>query len=113
MNSVKLIGNVGREINVKEFEGGRAVIFSLATDENYINKNKEEVKSTSWHSVIAWGPLAQRCEAMLEKGKMVSVEGKLSYRQYVNKDNQPVRAVEIVAFKVEEIVRKEPQEANA
>ena len=113
MNSVKLIGNVGREINVKEFEGGRAVTFSLATDENYINKNKEEVKSTSWHSVIAWGPLAQRCEEMLEKGKMVSVEGRLSYRQYVNKDNQQVRTVEIVAFKVEEITRHQPQEADA
>lgn len=111
MNSVKLIGNVGREINVKEFDGGRAVTFSLATDENYINKNKEEVKSTSWHSIIAWGPLAQRCETMLEKGKMVSVEGKLSYRQYVNKENQTVRTVEIVAFKVEEITRT--QEASA
>ena len=111
MNSVKLIGNVGREINVKEFDGGRAVTFSLATEENYINKNKEEVKSTSWHSIIAWGPLAQRCETMLEKGKMVSVEGKLSYRQYVNKENQTVRTVEIVAFKVEEITRT--QEASA
>jgi len=111
MNSVKLIGNVGREINVKEFDGGRAVTFSLATDENYINKHKEEVKSTSWHSIIAWGPLAQRCETMLEKGKMVSVEGKLSYRQYVNKENQTVRTVEIVAFKVEEITRT--QEASA
>lgn len=111
MNSVKLIGHVGREINVKEFDGGRAVTFSLATDENYINKNKEEIKSTSWHSIIAWGPLAQRCETMLEKGKMVSVEGKLSYRQYLNKDNQTVRTVEIVAFKIEEIIRT--QEANA
>ncbi|SKC15382.1 single-stranded DNA-binding protein [Dyadobacter psychrophilus] len=111
MNSVKLIGNVGREINVKEFDGGRAVTFSLATDENYINKSKEEVKSTSWHSIIAWGPLAQRCETMLEKGKMVSVEGKLSYRQYLNKENQTVRTVEIVAFKIEEITRT--QEANA
>ncbi|MCF0049447.1 single-stranded DNA-binding protein [Dyadobacter sp. LJ53] len=111
MNSVKLIGNVGREIDVKEFDGGRAVTFSLATDESYINKNKEEVKSTSWHSIIAWGPLAQRCETMLEKGKMISVEGKLSYRQYVNKENQTVRMVEIVAFKIEEIART--QEANA
>ena len=48
-----------------------------------------------------------------EKGKMVSVEGRLSYRQYVNKDNQQVRTVEIVAFKVEEITRNQPQEADA
>ena len=112
MNSVKLIGNVGREVNLKEFDGGRAVIFTLATNESYINKNKEEVKSTAWHSIIAWGATAQRCEEMLEKGKLVSVEGRLSYRQYLNKENQNVKAVEIVAFKVEELVRTQEAEAS-
>ncbi|MCE7067289.1 single-stranded DNA-binding protein [Dyadobacter sp. CY326] len=111
MNSVKLIGNVGREIVVREFENGRAVTFSLATNESYINRNKEEVKSTDWHAIIAWGALAERCEALLEKGKLVSVEGKLSYRQYVNKENQNVKVAEIVAFKVEEVAKT--QQANA
>jgi single-strand DNA-binding protein len=105
MNSVKLIGNVGREINVKEFEGGKVTTFSLATNESYVNKNKEEVKNTAWHSIVAWGQLAQRCEALLEKGKTVSVEGKLNYRQYQNKENLTVKVVEIVAFKVEEVVK--------
>jgi single-strand DNA-binding protein len=94
MNAVKLIGNVGREINVKEYEGGRVTTFSLATHESYTNKNKEEVKSTA-------------CETLLEKGKMVSVEGRLNYRQYQNKDNQTVRVVEIVASKVEEVTRNQ------
>ena len=107
MNSVKLIGNVGREINVKEFEGGKVATFSLATNESYINKNKEEVKNTAWHSIVAWGQLAQRCETLLEKGKMVSIEGKLNYRQYQNKDNQTVRVVEIVASKVDEVVKNQ------
>ncbi|MCE7042320.1 single-stranded DNA-binding protein [Dyadobacter sp. CY312] len=111
MNSVKLIGNVGREINVKEFEGGKVTTFSLATNESYVNKNKEEVKNTAWHSIVAWGQLAQRCEALLEKGKTVSVEGKLNYRQYQNKENLTVKVVEIVAFKVEEVVKG--QEAKA
>lgn len=103
MNSVKLIGNVGKEISVKEFEGGKMATFSLATNETYTNKKNEEVKSTAWHSIVAWGSLAQRCEMLLEKGKMVSVEGKLSYRQYQNKEDQTVRVVEIVAFKIEEV----------
>lgn len=107
MNTVKLIGNVGREINVKEFEGGKLVTFSLATNESYTNKNKEEVKSTAWHSVVAWHQVAKHCEALLEKGKTVSVEGKLSYRQYVNKDNQTVRVTEIVAFKVDEVAKNQ------
>lgn len=112
MNTVKLIGNVGREINVKEFEGGKVATFSLATNETYINRNKEEVKNTAWHSIVAWGQLAQRCEMLLEKGKMVAVEGRLNYRQYQNKEDQTVKVVEIVAFKIEEIIR-EQQEISA
>ncbi|WAC11327.1 single-stranded DNA-binding protein [Dyadobacter pollutisoli] len=110
MNSVKLIGNVGRDISVKEFDGGRVVSFSLATNETYINKNKEEVKNTHWHTIVAWGQLAQRCETLVEKGKMVSVEGRLNYRQFQNKENQTVRVAEVVAFKVEEVIKN--QEAN-
>lgn len=107
MNSVKLIGNVGREITVKEFDNGKMVTFSLATDENYISKKtNEEVRETTWHHVVVWGQLAQRCETMLEKGKMISVEGRLGYRQFVNKDNMPVKVTEVTAFKVEEVPRK-------
>lgn len=111
MNSVKLIGNVSRDINVKTFEGGKVINFSLATDESYINKNKEEVKNTAWHSIVAFGNLAERCETLLSKGKFVSVEGKLAYRQYQNKENQTVKVVEIVAFKIEEVLKKEAVKA--
>ncbi|WP_221394705.1 single-stranded DNA-binding protein [Dyadobacter sp. NIV53] len=102
MNSVKLIGNVGREINVKEFEGGKVATFSVVTNETYINKNKEEVTSSAWHSVVAWGKLAQVCETLLASGKKVSVEGRLNYRQYQNKEDKTVKVTEIVAFRVEE-----------
>jgi len=105
MNSVKLIGNVGREINVRDYEGGKIATFSLATNENYLNKNKEEVKATTWHAIVAWGQVAQKCETLLEKGKMVIVEGRINYRQYQNKEEQTVKVAEIVAFKVEEYVK--------
>jgi len=111
MNSVKLIGNVGREINVKEFETGKKVSFSLATSDSYINKNKEEVKETAWHNIVAWGKLAQQCETLLEKGKRVSVEGKLIYRNYQNKENQTVHVTEIMVFKVEEVVKNQEVKA--
>lgn len=107
MNSVKLIGNVGREINVKEFEGGKMLSFSLATDEGYVNRHKEEVKSTVWHTVVVWRELAQRCETFLTTGKMVSIEGRLTYRQYVDKDNRTVRRTEVTAHKVEEVQKKQ------
>ncbi|GAB2791557.1 single-stranded DNA-binding protein [Rhabdobacter roseus] len=107
MNTVKLIGNVGREILVKEFEGGKLATFSLATNETYTNRQQQEVTNTAWHTVVAWGKLAQQCEQLLAKGKLVAVEGKLNYRQYLNKENQTVKVTEIVAFKIEEVGRPE------
>lgn len=106
MNTVKLIGNVGREVTVREFENGRVATFSLATNETYTNRNQEEVTNTAWHNVVAWGKLAQQCEQMLSKGKFIQVEGKISYREYLNKENQTVKITEIVANKVEEGPRK-------
>ncbi len=106
MNAVRLIGNVGREITVKEFEGGKMATFSLATNETYLNRNKEEVTNTSWHNVVAWGKLAQVCEQLLSKGKLVSIEGRLNFRQYQNKEDQTVKVIEIVASKIEEVVKK-------
>lgn len=107
MNSVKLIGNIGGEITVREFENGKVASFSLATNEKYTNKNQEEVTNTTWHNVVAWGKMAYQCETLLSKGKLVSIEGKLNYRQYQNKENQTVRITEIVAYKVEEVTKKE------
>ncbi|TLV00225.1 single-stranded DNA-binding protein [Dyadobacter luticola] len=102
MNSVRLIGNVGGEVLIKDFDGRKMASFSLATNENYIDKSNEEVKQTSWHRIVAWGQLAQICESLLDKGKLVSVEGKIVYRQYQNKEDQTVNVTEIQAFKVEE-----------
>jgi single-strand DNA-binding protein len=107
MNIVKLIGNVGREVQAKDFEGGRIATFSLATNETYTNRGKEEVRSTTWHSIVAWGAMARRCEEMLEKGKLVAIEGRISYRQFQNKENQNVRVAEIVALKIDEVVREQ------
>lgn len=105
MNAVKLIGNVGNEVNVLDFENGKKASFSLATTESYINKNNEEVKTTAWHNVVAWGKVAEICADLVSKGKFVSVEGKLNYRNYVNKENKTVYVTEIVAFNVSEAVK--------
>ncbi len=106
MNTVKLIGNVGQDILVKEFEGSRMITFSLATHESYINKNKENVRNTSWHTITAWGKLADLCGEVVSKGKLIVVEGRLNYRQFQNKENQTVKVAEIVASHVGEVSRK-------
>ena len=104
MNSVKLIGNVGADVNVMKFDTGKKAGFSLATTDIYQDKNNQEVKNTAWHNVIAWGKVAEECEKLISKGKSVLVEGKLVYRNYTNSQNQKVYVTEIQAFKVEEYV---------
>ena len=104
MNTVKLIGNVGAEVNILKFESSKKASFSLATTDTYTDKNNQQVKSTAWHNIIAWGKLADVCEKLISKGKSVSVEGKLVYRNYTNNQNQKVYVTEIQAFKVEEHV---------
>ncbi len=106
MNKVNLIGNVGREVSVMEFENGKKATFSMATNETYTNRNNEEVTNTAWHNVVAWGKTAQQCQQMLSKGKFIQVEGKITYREYLNKENQTVKITEIVAYKVEEGPKK-------
>ena len=106
MNTVKLIGNVGREIIVRDFENGKVANFSLATNETYLNRQKEEVSQTTWHKVVAWGKLAAQCEELLAKGKFLTVEGRLQYREYLNRENQKVQITEIVASRITETAKK-------
>lgn len=107
MNTVKLIGNVGKEVVVKQTaNNSKLATFSLATNEKYTDRNNQEVQNTTWHNVIAWGKTAEACEKLLSKGKFISVEGKIVYRQYENSNNQKVNITEIVAYKVGEVTPK-------
>lgn len=107
INTVKLIGNVGNEVNVLTFDNGKKASFSLATNETYTNKKNEEVKNTTWHNVVAWGKVAEVCADLLSKGKLVSIEGKLNYRNYINKENKTVYVTEIIAYKVTDVEAKQ------
>lgn len=106
MNTVKLIGNVGKEVEVKDTVNSKLAKFSLATNEKYTNREQKEVQNTTWHNIIAWGKTAQTCQELLSKGKFVSVEGKINYRSYQNAQDQKVNVTEIVAYKVEEVLAK-------
>ncbi|MDP2423630.1 MAG: single-stranded DNA-binding protein [Bacteroidales bacterium] len=86
-NRVQLIGRLGQNPEVKEFEKGRKLVrFSLATNEEYANNAGEKVKQTTWHNLVAWGKLAEICEKYLKKGNEVAVEGKLIYRNWDDKE---------------------------
>jgi single-strand DNA-binding protein len=85
-NKVQLIGNLGQLPDVRTTETGKKLArFSIATNDIYRNSSGERVRETLWHTVIAWGKLAEIAEKYLTKGREVAVAGKLVHREYVDK----------------------------
>ena len=78
VNKVILLGNLGKDPEVRYLDNGVAVAnFSLATTENYKNKQGERVSQTEWHNVVFWRGLAEVAEKYLKKGDSIYLEGKL------------------------------------
>ncbi len=97
-NNVQLIGNLGKDIDLQEFESGKKrAKFSLATNEYYKDANGEKVQNTYWHNIIAWGKTAEHMSGMLKKGSQVMIHGKLVSRSYEDKDGTTRYTTEVVA----------------
>ena len=87
-NSAQLIGCLGNNPEMHTLDNGRRVArFSIATNERYTNSRGETVTDTCWHTIVAWGRMAELAEKMLQKGKEVLVSGKITNRSYVDKNN--------------------------
>lgn len=100
-NKVLLIGRIGNEPEVKTFESDKKVVrFNLATNENYTNSEGEKAQKTTWHTIIAWGNLVSFTETHVKKGKQVAVDGKLTYREFTNKEGLTKSVTEIVANEI-------------
>ncbi len=86
-NSVRLIGHIGQNPEVKEMSSGKKLAkFSIAINESYKNNAGERVTDTQWHNITAWGKQAELVGKLLKKGSEVAIEGKLSNNSYVDKD---------------------------
>lgn len=97
VNKVILVGNLGKDPEVRHLENGRAVAnFSLATSETYKNKQGERVTNTEWHNVVLWTPLAEVAERFLKKGGQVYIEGKLTTRSWDDQDGNKRYTTEVV-----------------
>jgi single-strand DNA-binding protein len=95
-NKVQLIGNLGNNPEIKTLDGGKKMAkFSIATNESYRSANGEKITETQWHSLVAWGKLAEIIEKYISKGSEVAVEGKLTYRTYNDKDGNKKYFTEI------------------
>jgi single-strand DNA-binding protein len=98
VNKVILIGNLGRDPEIRHMESGKLkATFPVATSESYRNKEGERVSSaTEWHNVVLWSPLAEIAEKYLKKGRQVFIEGRLNYRSYEDKTGTTKYFTEIV-----------------
>lgn len=98
VNKVILIGNLGRDPEIRYTTGGQAVAnFTVATTESYKTKSGEKQEATEWHRVVAWGKLAEICGEYLNKGKMVYIEGTLRTRSWEDKEGKTRWTTEIMA----------------
>lgn len=100
-NRVQLIGNLGDKIEIKTFDSGKKVgRVALATHESYKNKSGEKVEETTWHNLVLWNKEAEILEKYTDKGSEIAIEGKLTSRDYTDKDGIKRYITEVVVSEV-------------
>jgi single-strand DNA-binding protein len=98
LNKVMLIGNLGKDPEVRAIPSGVKVAnFSIATSENYTGKDGNKVEKTEWHNIVMWRGLAEVAEKYLKKGSPVFIEGRLQTRSWDDQSGQKKYMTEIVA----------------
>lgn len=99
LNKAQLIGNLGKDPELKHTASGHAVCtFSVATNESWTGKDGNKQERTEWHNIVAWRRLAEICAQYLTKGSKVYLEGKIQTRSWEDRDTgQKKYMTEIVA----------------
>lgn len=116
MNKVMLIGNVGKEPDVKYYDADQAVAqFPLATTERgYVLQNGTRVPDrTDWHNIVMWGNLAKIAEKYVHKGDKLYIEGRIRYRYYDDKKGQRRFVTEIYADNMELLTSRQAQQQQS
>ncbi|MEY4133759.1 MAG: single-stranded DNA-binding protein [Saprospiraceae bacterium] len=98
VNKVILIGNLGKDPEIRRLESGAVVAkFSIATSESYRDKDGNWQEQTEWHDIVAWRALAERAEQSLKKGMTIYLEGKLTHRTWQDQEGKNRKTTEVVA----------------
>ena len=101
VNKVILVGNLGRDAELRYTPGGAAVAtLNMATTEVWNDRNNQRQERTEWHRVVLWGKTAESLQEYLTKGKQIYVEGRLQTRQWDDKDGNKRYTTEIKADRV-------------
>ncbi|MBU8891814.1 MAG: single-stranded DNA-binding protein [Bacteroidales bacterium] len=114
INKVILVGNVGKDPEVRHLDNGVAVAsFSLATSETYKNKEGQKVTNTEWHNIVVWRGLADVTEKYVKKGNPLYIEGKIRTRSWDDKDGNKRYTTEIIADNMQMLGSKQSNEEAA
>ena len=100
-NTVQLVGNLGNDPYIVNFEGGKKVArFKLATNESYKSAEGDKQTVTNWHTVFAWGKTASIIEKYAKKGKKLALQGMLINRPYETPDGEKRYSIEVRANQI-------------
>ena len=115
INKVILIGNLGKDPEVRHLESGVAVCnFSIATGETYKDRNSgEKVTHTEWHNIVLWRGLAEVAEKYLKKGAKIYIEGKLRTRSWQDQEGNTRYTTEILGDNMTMLGKSEPNSSPA
>ena len=102
VNKVILIGNLGKDPELRYTPGGQPVAtFTLATTERWNDRNGQRQDRTEWHNIVVWGKLAELVNQYLKKGRSAYIEGRIATRSWDDKDGNKRYKTEIVANQVQ------------
>jgi single-strand DNA-binding protein len=102
VNKVILVGNLGKDPEVRFTPSGRAVAkFPIATAESWLDQENSRQERTEWHNIVVWGKQAESCGQYLAKGRQVFIEGAIRSRSYDDKEGNKRYVTEIVAQRVQ------------
>jgi len=108
VNKVILVGRLGKDPELRYTPSGTAVVtFSMATTENYKDRDGQKQEKTEWHNIVAWRQLAEICGKFLHKGKQVYIEGKIQTRSYDDRDGNKRYITEIVVDQMQMLGSKD------
>ena len=115
MNKILLIGNVGRDPEVRYLDSGaspggqstKVATFTLATTDRYRDRNGELRENTEWHNIVAWRQLADLAEKFIRKGSQVYIEGHMRTRSYTDQQGIKKFVTEAVADNIQLLGRRD------
>ena len=118
LNKVMLIGNVGRDPNVRYLDGNaggqgsKVATFTRATTERFRDRSGETRENTEWHNIVAWRNSADLAEKFIHKGTQIYVEGRLRTRSYTDQAGVQKYTTEVVADNIQLLGRRQDGDEN-